>query len=594
MGRELFEAFPRVVEEADAILGYSLRTLCLEDPENRLRQTEFTQPALYCVNALTFFAKNRAPDAAAGHSLGEYNALLSAGVFDFGTGLRLVRRRGELMSQARNGSMAAVLGLPEERVRGILAEEGLTGIDVANRNSPKQTVLAGPKGDIEGALDIFTRSGARYVILNVSAAFHSRYMAEAAREFRAFLGGFDFAAPQFPVIANVTARPYGPEPYAVRELLAAQILSPVNWQDSVAFLRTLPEPVFEEIGPGQVLTKLIQENPQSLSAAEAAPQPLRRKPGKNALVFLYTGQGSQYYRMGEAVSRGEPVFREALEECAALADPATGTGLLKILFDAPDPFAPFSRLLYSNPALFAIGYAFTRLLAHRGVEPGAVMGYGCGEFIALTAAGALTVREGMGLAVAQAKAMERYCKPGAMLAVLDASAMADDEPVLFQDCVVAGVNFDKHFLVSGTAPRLAMLAAELNKRGIASHELPVPFALHSADMDAARQEFEEVARGCRWQRPKVPIFSPVRLDWVHEPDAEYAWDCCRAPVRFGEAIRRIEAMRMGRYVDVGPSGTLANFVKYTLGDPDRCVAAASRLSSNLEDLKRLFAVAGAR
>ena len=171
--------------------------------------------------------------------------------------------------------------------------------------------------------------------------------------------------------------------------------------------------------------------------------------------------------------------------------------------------------------------------------------------------------------------------------------MADDEPALFEGCVVAGVNFDRHFLVSGAAPRLAMLADELKRRGVVSHELPVNFALHAAEMEAGRAEFEQAARACRWQHPRAPVFSPVRLDWVDEPDAEYAWECCRMPVRFGEAISKIEAIGVKRFLDVGPSGTLANFVKYKLGKPDRCVAAFSRLSPNLDPLRRLYAVTGA-
>src|SRR5205823_13876450 len=111
MGGNLFDDFPELTAQADAILGYSIKKLCLEDPNQELNQTQFTQPALFVVNALTFLKKNQKPDYVAGHSLGEYNALFAAEVFDFATGLNLVKKRGELMSEAKNGGMAAVIGL---------------------------------------------------------------------------------------------------------------------------------------------------------------------------------------------------------------------------------------------------------------------------------------------------------------------------------------------------------------------------------------------------------------------------------------------------------------------------------------------------
>src|SRR5438552_3607941 len=157
MGGSLFDEiteFTSVESQANAALGYSVRELCQEDPENRLNLTEYTQPALYTANALHYYnlsAQGIRPDAVAGHSLGEYNALLAAGAFDFLTGLRLVQRRGELMAEARNGAMAAVIGLEAERIAPTLRESGLSGIDVANYNAPLQTVISGPADEIRRA-----------------------------------------------------------------------------------------------------------------------------------------------------------------------------------------------------------------------------------------------------------------------------------------------------------------------------------------------------------------------------------------------------------------------------------------------------------
>ena len=267
MGQGLFDEirdYAAIEQDVDALLGYSMRQLCLEDPEDRLKDTRYTQPALYVVNALhtrKALDDGVRPGWLAGHSLGEYNALLAAGVFDFLTGLRLVQKRGELMAQARGGGMAAVIGLGPEVIAGVLADNGLDAIDVANFNSPSQTVISGPVEDIQRAGPLLQAAGARMCMpLPVSAAFHSRYMADAAREFEAFLAPIEFAAPRTPVVANVTARPYPAEGGdAAKALLVGQITGSVRWVDSVRFLLGQGVERFDEIGPGNVLGRLVQQ-----------------------------------------------------------------------------------------------------------------------------------------------------------------------------------------------------------------------------------------------------------------------------------------------------------------------------------------------
>jgi trans-AT polyketide synthase/acyltransferase/oxidoreductase domain-containing protein len=274
MGATLFDEFADLTAQADEILGYSIKTLCLENPNRQLNQTQYTQPALYVVNALTYFKKlkeaNKQPDFVAGHSLGEYNALLAAGGVDFATGLKLVQKRGQLMSQASGGGMAAVINCPNDKLKAILTENGLTGIDIANYNSPSQIVIAGHKDDINRVYEIFElMEEIRCVVLNVSAAFHSRYMRDAQQEFEQFLNRFEFAELKIPIISNVTARPYQQTEIAAN--LAKQMTHSVNWVDSIRYLMGQREMEFEEVGPGNVLTKLvakIQKEAEPLVVAE--------------------------------------------------------------------------------------------------------------------------------------------------------------------------------------------------------------------------------------------------------------------------------------------------------------------------------------
>jgi len=260
MGATLFDEFADLIAQADDILGYSIKKLCLEGPQKQLNQTQYTQPALYVVNALSYFQKvkqtGKQPNFVAGHSLGEYNALLAAGGIDFATGLKLVQKRGELMSQAKNGAMAAVLNLSVDKLQAILTENGLTEICMANYNTPSQLVISGNKDEINRILDIFEpMEEIRCVALNVSAAFHSRYMRDAQEEFAQFLKGLEFADLKIPLISNVTARPY--KQTEIAKNLAEQITHQVNWVDSVRYLLGQGEMVFEEVGPGKVLTKLV-------------------------------------------------------------------------------------------------------------------------------------------------------------------------------------------------------------------------------------------------------------------------------------------------------------------------------------------------
>ncbi|MGW7078550.1 ACP S-malonyltransferase [Streptomyces sp. NPDC054866] len=281
MGAQLFAAFPELVAEADEFLGYSVEELCRDDTDGLLQDTEFTQPALYVVNALSLLAHRLdgepEPDYVAGHSLGEYNALHAAGVFDFATGLRLVAKRGELMARVADGGMAAVVGLTAEQVDEVLDAPGLGNLSIANYNNPTQIVVAGPREDVERARPAFEDAGAGlYTVLRVSGAFHSPYMSDLRDEFADHVQTFALRAPAIPVISNVTARPYGDD---VAGALIRQLDHPVRWTDTVRYLLARGVADIKPVGPGRALRGLIQatrrdeERPAlQLDEAPAPPQ----------------------------------------------------------------------------------------------------------------------------------------------------------------------------------------------------------------------------------------------------------------------------------------------------------------------------------
>lgn len=257
MGEELFNIYPQLVKMANEILGYSIDELCLKDPEQKLNNTEYTQPALYTVNALSYLKyieSGKAPLYLAGHSLGEYNALVAAGVLTFEEGLRLVSLRGKLMSEASNGSMAAVIGLDKKNLKNII-NTNFPGIEIANYNSYTQNVIAGPTRLINDCEKKFDNMKVNYLKLNVSGAFHSSYMQPVQEKFDNLLSKIEFKEPCIPILSNYTAMTYKHQ--TVKENLSMHLTNPVRWVDIIENIMNNVDKIVH-IGPGRVLEGLTK------------------------------------------------------------------------------------------------------------------------------------------------------------------------------------------------------------------------------------------------------------------------------------------------------------------------------------------------
>lgn len=280
MGKDWAEAFAvarRTFEEADEALGFALSTLCWEGPEEDLQLTANTQPALLATSIAihrVMVEEGYRPDVVAGHSLGEYTALVAAGSLGFADALRLVRRRGELMQEAvpvGEGSMAALIGLDDDVVDEITREaaagpDGEEVCAVANLNSPGQTVLAGHLGAMERAVEIAKERGAKKAqLLKVSAPFHSPLMAPAREGLAPLLAETAFADPEVPVVTNVDAAPVTTGD-AARDALVRQVDSSVRWVESVQWMAG-PGGVtrFWELGPAKVLSGLVRRTVDGVS-----------------------------------------------------------------------------------------------------------------------------------------------------------------------------------------------------------------------------------------------------------------------------------------------------------------------------------------
>ena len=274
MGKALFDAEPLAQELmlfADDVLGFSLSKLCFEGPIEELTLTKFTQPALLAVS-YTAFRLCPAPLAcAAGHSLGEYSALVAAQALSFGDALQLVHKRGCYMQEAvavGSGKMAAIMGPSEAELQAMIAEVTAGVAEIANINSPGQIVVAGDSAGIDNLVEIVKQKGAKAIPLNVSAPFHCCLMEPAARSLAADLDAVVFNDPKFPVYANVTAHAIRSGAEA-RELLKRQVCATVRWSELVTNLvaeQQITQAI--EFGPGGVLSKLLKRIDSSISATQ--------------------------------------------------------------------------------------------------------------------------------------------------------------------------------------------------------------------------------------------------------------------------------------------------------------------------------------
>ena len=274
MGRDLAANFPEsksVFDAADSALEFSITQTCFEGSEEALKLTENTQPAILTVSTAAYRAlagKGIVPDFVAGHSLGEYSALVAAGGVDFSAAVKLVRARGKYMQEAvpaGQGAMAAILGLSPTEVGDICKKAAENEVvSPANLNSPEQTVISGSAAAVKRAVEIASQSGAkRAVILPVSAPFHCALMMPAQQRLEADLRATQFSALKIPLITNVDAQAITTGEEA-RAALIRQVTAPVRWLDSVREMIESGVTVFVEVGPGKVLTGLLRQIDRSV------------------------------------------------------------------------------------------------------------------------------------------------------------------------------------------------------------------------------------------------------------------------------------------------------------------------------------------
>ena len=271
--KENSEKARKYFEMSNEIMECDIQSIIFDGPEEKLKRTEYTQPAIYIVSAIIGYLlidKGLKPDALAGHSLGEYSALAIGGVFDFPTGLKLVKFRSENMAEAgkkEKGSMAAIVGLDDNSVQKVCSSYDGTGTVVAaNYNSPGQVVISGSPDAIQWAMSASKKAGARMAVeLNVSGAFHSPLMSSARENLAEMINSLEISDSTFPVYTNVDAKPVTRNK-DIKDSLIRQLESPVQWTKTILAMKKNGIKSFFEVGPGRVLQGLNKRIDRSISS----------------------------------------------------------------------------------------------------------------------------------------------------------------------------------------------------------------------------------------------------------------------------------------------------------------------------------------
>lgn len=294
------------------------------------------------------------------------------------------------------------------------------------------------------------------------------------------------------------------------------------------------------------------------------------------VVFMFSGQSSQYYQMGRELYHSHPRFRMWMDHCDEIVEPLIGRSLCDVLYGDGDKSKAFDRLLYTNPALLCFEFSLARVLIEAGVKPDYLLGYSLGEISAAVVGGALSLEQGIRFIVDYAKLIEAESPPARMLAVLDLPSVESCYADIFDGCWLTARNFDRHVVVSGTVPAMHSLREAMLRDNVVHQQLAVNFGFHTELMQPIEERMLELAQRIDFRPLQVPCISSydgvirdARFDPALWP--RHFWSMSRHPIEFDSTVKSL--LRRGDFcfLDVGPSGTLATFVKYLLPAQTRSV-----------------------
>jgi trans-AT polyketide synthase/acyltransferase/oxidoreductase domain-containing protein len=309
------------------------------------------------------------------------------------------------------------------------------------------------------------------------------------------------------------------------------------------------------------------------------------------LVFMFSGQGAQYYGMGQELYEAHPVFRRTLDAADRVVRSSGGDSLVQRLFDGPRNQS-FSDLGLSHPAIVAVEFAMYDTLRSEGIVPDLVWGSSLGELVCAALAGCCSYESALRLAVSQARIVTQHCGPGGMLAVLAPPAVLDVLPGGCDDAVMVGENFPGHFTLSAPQEALQRIERSLRDICVSYVRLPVDHAFHSPAVEPARAQFLAACETLEFSPvPRLPVISTMSAGPVQRFTPEYFWEVVTGPMQFRDTLLALEREQPALYIDCGPAGTSATFVKYNLNaeSPSQPATLLSPFRTGIRNLEALVA-----
>lgn len=304
-------------------------------------------------------------------------------------------------------------------------------------------------------------------------------------------------------------------------------------------------------------------------------------------VFMYSGQGSQYFHMTRELYERHPRYRLWLEYCDEVASPVLGTSVLETVFDpVRSKGDPFDDLAGSNAALICVEYSLTRVVQEMGYRPDYLLGYSLGEITAAVVAEVFPLETGISFAVEIARMLAEATPQSGMLAIVGTQELLRRHAGLFADCWVTGRNFDGNFVVSGRVEAVDRLERVLGREGVLAQRLPVNYGVHTELIDPVEKRARDLLGTVSFAPPRIPIVSSASMGRLDTVTVDGVWNAMRSPVEFSQTIEKMTAEVDATFVDLGPSATLATFVKYILA-PDSGSTQVSTVNRFGNDLKSL-------
>ena len=314
-------------------------------------------------------------------------------------------------------------------------------------------------------------------------------------------------------------------------------------------------------------------------------------------VLMFSGQGSQYYSMGKDLYDHHGTFRYWMNYCASVAEGHLGMNLIDLVFkERTDKYEPFARTLYTSPAIFMVNYSAAQTLMDEGIQPDMLLGYSLGEVVALAVSGFVSIEDAVDFLIRSSRLIEEKTPRGSMLAILHSREIVDEYPEQFEDTTIASLNFNRSFVLAGRLERLKSVQQFLAEKSILTQLLPIECGFHSPLIDGVESEYKALLEGMRPEEGRIPVVSSAYSSHLDRNTItpRYYWDLIRGPVNFDKTVSMLEESGPYLYIDAGPSGTLATFVKYLIksDSQSKAIPLLDQFGYNMRNLSKVQAACG--